>query len=254
MIGTIIGDVAGSIYEFDNHKSKEFELLQANGFCDALMKSKDTGRSLQKQAVESMQTIGQPYPDCGFGGRFYDWIYQKNPLPYKSYGNGAAMRVSGCAYVGRTLHEVITLAYQVTKVSHNHPEGLKGAEATAVAVFLARTGKTKEEIRAHITERYYPLDFTIDSIRPDYSFDVSCQGSVPQAMEAFLESADFEDAIRTAVSVGGDSDTIAAITGSIAEAYYGVPKALREKALTYLDDRLRRILKEFERRYPSKTI
>jgi len=164
----------------------------------------------------------------------------------------AAMRVSGCGYVANSLEKVKALSRAVTEVTHNHPEGLKGAEATAVAVYLARTGKTKDEIRKYITENYYPIDFTLDEIRETYRFNETCQDTVPQAMEAFFESTDFEDAIRNAISVGGDSDTLAAITGSIAEAYYGVPEDIRNRAEEFLDDRLSGILKEFEQRFPAK--
>lgn len=162
------------------------------------------------------------------------------------------MRVSGCEYAGDSLEEVKKLSRAVTEVTHNHPEGLKGAEATAVAVYLARTGKSKDEIRRYITKNYYPVDFTLDDIRNIYQFNETCQDTVPQAMEAFFESTDFEDAIRNAVSIGGDSDTLAAITGSIAEAYYGVPDPIRAKAQQYLDDLLSGILEEFEHRYPPR--
>ena len=171
-----------------------------------------------------MQKIGRPYPQSGYGGSFYHWIYSDDPEPYGSFGNGAAMRVSACGWAGESLSEVRKLSKEVTKVSHNHTEGIKGAEAAASAVYLARTGETKEDIRKYIEEKYYKLNFTIDEIRPTYEFNETCQDTVPQAIEAFLESESFEDAIRTAVSVGGDSDTLAAITGGMAEAYYGGPK------------------------------
>ena len=161
------------------------------------------------------------------------------------------MRVSGCGYAGSSLEEVKTISRIVTEVTHNHPEGIKGAEATAVAVYLARTGKTIPEIRDYVTENYYPLNFTLDDIRDEYAFDVSCQGSVPQALEAFFESTSFEDAIRNAISIGGDSDTIAAIAGGIAEAYYGVPENIREEALEFLDVLLLRVLEDFEKQYSN---
>ena len=180
---------------------------------------------------------------------FRRWIYSDATEPYGSYGNGAAMRVSASGFVGQTIEEVKMLARKVTEVTHNHPEGLKGAEATAVAIFLAKTDHTIPEIRAYIDENYYPMNFTLDEIRPTYAFDVTCQGSVPQAIMAFLESTSFEDAIRNAISIGGDSDTIGAITGGIAEAYYGVPEEMREKAMEYLDERLREVVVEFEGKY-----
>lgn len=264
MIGAIIGDIVGSRFEWDNHRSKSFDLFTDDCFftddsimslaiCDALMESADNHHDLSEQAIRSMHTIGRPYPDCGYGGRFFDWMYSNTPTPYNSFGNGAAMRVSGCGYVGHTLDEVTNLSRAVTEVTHNHPEGLKGAEATAIAVFLGRTGKTLDEIHSHITANYYPLDFTLDGIRETYQFNETCQDTVPQAFEAFFESTSFEDAIRNVISVGGDSDTLAAITGAIAEAYYGVPTEIRQQALSFLDETLLGILMEFEKRYPAKT-
>lgn len=263
MIGAIIGDIVGSRFEWDNHRSKDFDLLTHKCFftddsvislavCDALMRCKADYSDLSEQAVRSMQGVGRPYPHCGYGGSFRRWMFSDNPQPYNSYGNGAAMRVSGCGYVGRTIDEVKQLSRTVTEVTHNHPEGLKGAEATAVAVFLARTGKSLIEIQDYIIKNYYPLGFTLDSIRETYRFNETCQDTVPQALEAFFESTNFEDAIRNAISIGGDSDTLAAITGSVAEAYYGVPTGIRKHALTFLDERLLKILLEFENRYPAK--
>ena len=263
MIGAIIGDIAGSRFEWDNHRSKDFELLSRKCFftddsvmslavCDALLRCPADHRGLDEQTVRSMQRIGRPYPRCGYGGSFYDWMYSDDPAPYHSYGNGAAMRVSACGYAGNTIEEVKRLSKAVTGVTHNHPEGLKGAEATAVAVFLARTGKSMAEIRDCVIKNYYPLGFTLDSIRETYQFNETCQDTVPQALEAFFESAHFEDAIRNAISIGGDSDTLAAITGSVAEAYYGVPGNIRKRALTFLDERLLAILQAFETKYPPK--
>lgn len=263
MIGAIIGDIVGSRFEWDNHRSKDFDLLTHKCFftddsvmslavCDALMRCKPDYSDLSEQAVRSMQGVGRPYPNCGYGGSFRRWIYSDNPQPYNSYGNGAAMRVSGCGYVGKTIDEVKRLSKTVTEVTHNHPEGLKGAEATAVAVFLARTGKSLIEIQDYIIKNYYPLGFILDDIRESYQFNETCQDTVPQALEAFFESTSFEDAIRNAISVGGDSDTLAAITGAVAEAYYGVPTSIRKHALTFLDERLLKILLEFENRYPAK--
>lgn len=258
MIGAIIGDIVGSRFERYNHRSKYYEFLHPRGhftddsvmtlaICDALMNSLPDYSDLKEQAVRSMQQLGREYPHCGFGGMFNKWVHSDSPAPYNSFGNGAAMRVSGCAYVANSLDEVKRLSKAVTEVTHNHPEGIKGAEAVAVAVYLARTGTSMDDIREHMTSNYYSIEFTLNDIRPTYKFDVSCQGSVPQALEAFFESTSFEDAIRNATSIGGDSDTIAAITGSIAEAYYGVPTNLRESAITYLDQRLLNILQEFEK-------
>ncbi len=263
MIGAIIGDVVGSRFEWDNYRAKDFtfftracmftdDSVMTLAVCQALLNHKNLGWDLAEEAVTQMRKIGHPYPDRGYGGHFYQWMYGKDPKPYNSYGNGAAMRVGGCGWAGETLEEVKAMSYAVTAVTHNHEEGIKGAEATAVAVFLARTGHDKAAIRKHIQEHYYPLDFTIDEIRETYTFNESCQGTVPQALQAFLESDSFEDAIRTAVSVGGDSDTLACITGSVAEAYYGVPQRIRERTEGYLDKRLLTILKDFELSYPSR--
>lgn len=263
MLGAIIGDIVGSRFEWNNHRSKDFELLNHRCFftddsimtlavAEALMRSSAGFSDLASKAVLCMREIGQPYSSAGYGGSFYKWMYSSDPQPYHSYGNGAAMRVSACGYVANSINEAKMLSHEVTKVTHNHPEGLKGAEAVAVAVYLARTGWSIIEIRDYIDKNYYKLGFTLDGIRETYTFDVSCQGTVPQALEAFFESTDFEDAIRNAISIGGDSDTIAAITGSVAEAYYGIPTKLRKHALTFLDERLLNILVAFEMYHPGK--
>lgn len=263
LIGAIIGDIVGSRFEWDNHRSKDFDLLTHTCFftddsvmslavCDALMRSKPDYSDLSVSAVRSMRRIGWPYPRCGYGGSFRRWLYSDDPQPYNSYGNGAAMRVSGCGYAAASVEEAKRLSRAVTEVTHNHPEGIKGAEAAAVAVFLAKSGRSLLEIQDYITANYYPIHFTLDSIRDSYQFSTACQDTVPQAFEAFFESTDFEDAVRNAVSIGGDSDTLAAITGALAEAYYGVPTGLRKHALTFLDERLLKILLEFENRYPAK--
>ena len=263
MIGAIIGDIVGSRFEWHNIKTKEFELFHRRcrptddsvmtlAVAQAILDSEGDPASLSQNAVRRMQEIGRRYPGAGYGGRFNRWLYAQDPRPYHSFGNGSAMRVSPCGFAAKTLDEAIAMADAVTEVTHDHPEGMKGAEATAAAIFLARSGKTKEEIREHIVRNYYPLGFTLDEIRPSYTFDVSCQGSVPQALEAFFESESFEDAIRSAVSIGGDSDTIAAITGGVAEAYYGVPQELRDMALAYLDDTQMEILIAFSEKYRSK--
>ena len=163
------------------------------------------------------------------------------------------MRISAVGFAADSIEQAKALSQAVTEVSHDHPEGLKGAEAVAVAIFLARTGSSRHEIRDYIDKNYYPMDFTLDQIREDYSFDVTCQGSVPQAFQAFFESQDFEDAIRNAISIGGDSDTIAAICGGLAEAYYGIPNPIRDQAMTYLDDRLVEIVETFESTYPFQS-
>lgn len=266
MIGAIIGDIAGSRFEFDNHRSKEFDLLtdSCSVTDDSIMtlavaraileasKAMPSGTdgfyaALSELTVKYLREIGRRYPRCGFGGRFYRWIFSDNPQPYNSFGNGAAMRISPAGFIAKTEREAVRLSQTITAVTHNHAEGIKGAEATTVAIMMARRGALKSEIRQRIARDYYPLEFTIDEIRPTYRYHASCQETVPQAIEAFLESDSFEDAIRTAISLGGDSDTLATITGSIAEAYYGVPADLKEAALGYLDDELRAIYDEWER-------
>ena len=256
MIGAIIGDIAGSRFEWDNHRSKDFELFTPKCFAtddsimslaiaEALMRAKPDFSDLSAQAVRCMQEVGRPYPDCGYGGRFLGWMYADDPQPYHSFGNGAAMRVSACGLAAKSVEEAKALSRAVTIVSHDHPEGLKGAEATAVAIYMGKSGAPMADIRACM-EGYYALDFTLDSIRATYRFNETCQQTVPQALEAFFESVDFEDAIRNAISIGGDSDTLAAITGGVAEAYYGVPEALSQAARGYLDARLLDILERFE--------
>lgn len=262
MIGAIIGDIVGSRFEWNNIKNKEFELLNYKCFftddsimslaiAKAILECKSDYADLSKKAIYWMQKIGRKYPNCGYGGSFYDWIYSDNPSPYNSYGNGAAMRVSACGLVAKSIEEAITLSRKVTEISHNHPEGIKGAEATAVAIYLAKSGVNILDIRDYINDNYYPMNFKLDDIRASYQFNETCQETVPQAIEAFLESNNFEDAIRNAISIGGDSDTIAAITGSIAEAYYGVPTGIRKHTLTFLDEELLTILIEFENEYES---
>lgn len=263
MLGAIIGDIVGSRFEWNNNRSKQFDFLtykcsvtddsiMSLAIAKALLESKSDYSDLPENAVKYMHGIGRHYPNCGYGARFRDWIHSDDPKPYGSYGNGAAMRVGACGFVANSLEEAKQLSKAVTEVTHNHPEGLKGAEATAVAIFLARSGKNLLEIRDYITKNYYQLNFTLDGIRDSYEFNESCQDTVPQALEAFFESKNFEDAIRNAISIGGDSDTLAAITGGIAEAYYGIPTEIRKHALTFLDERLLKILVEFENKYPSK--
>jgi len=255
MLGAIIGDVVGSRFEFDNIKRKDFPLFDEH--CDftddsvmtlaiaaALLNSKKDYSDLKEKAVEYMQKFGrETYPwGRGYGGMFKEWLHSDDPQPYNSWGNGAAMRVSPCGFFGKDIEEVKIISKCMTEVTHNHPEGIKGAEATSVVVFMAKNGSKIPEIKKYICDNYYNIDFTIDKIRPFYGFAESCQETVPQALEAFFESTDFEDAIRNAVSIGGDSDTIAAITGGVAEAYYGIPEKIKKAVLPYLDDNFTRIL------------
>lgn len=261
MLGAIIGDIVGSRFEWNNHRDKEFEFLTYKCFptddsimslaiAQALLVSKADYSDLSKNAIACMQNVGRNYPDCGYGGAFYDWIFSDNPKSYYSYGNGAAMRVSAVGFVATSLEETKRLSKLVTEVTHNHPEGVKGAEATAVAIYLAKTGSSILEIRDYINDNYYPMNFTLDEIRDTYEFNETCQETVPQALQAFFESTGFEDAIRNAISIGGDSDTLAAICGGVAEAYYGIPTDIRKHALTFLDQRLMQLLILFENKYP----
>ena len=218
----------------------------------ALVEWKKTGGDLSALAVDQLHLVGLRYPDCGFGLKFLEWIPSLDHRPYDSWGNGSAMRVSPVGWAGNSLDETIAMSDAVTRVTHNHPEGMAGAAITAACVYMARTGVSMKEMREYVTKTYSDLSFTLDSIRANYVFDVSCRGSVPQALEAFFESTSFEDAIRNAISIGGDSDTIGAITGSIAGAYYGVPNDIRNKALSYLDDFQRETILEFEALWPEK--
>ena len=256
MYGALAGDIIGSRFEFRNLKSKNFELFtKYNSYTDdsvmtiavakALHESKKNEyRDLEKQLVFWMHEIGKKYPNCGYGGHFYLWIMNDGRRPYNSFGNGAGMRTSWCAWAASSLEEALELAKRCAAVTHDHPEGIRGAQAITAAAYLAREGKDKEEIRKHISDHFYPLDFSLDEIRDDYRFDVTCQGSCPQAIEAFLESSDFEDAIRNAVSIGGDSDTIAAMCGGIAEAYYGISDKMKEAVESYLDTYLLQLVRE----------
>jgi len=263
MIGAIVGDIVGSIYEFNNIKTKNFDFFHESCFfTDDTVMTIAVGKALQDAqghyenlsdlVKESILHLGHMYPDAGYGHRFFRWLFSDKHEPYNSFGNGAAMRVSACGIVGRNINEVKELSRKVTDLTHNHPEGIKGAEATSIAIYLAKNGKTKEEIREYISKHYYPLDFTLDEIRKTYSFDGSSQGTVPEALEAFLESGGYEDAIRNAISIGGDSDTMAAITGSIAGAFYGIPHDISIRARKYLDGFLKSLLTEFENEYPPK--
>lgn len=259
MYGAILGDIIGSAYEFDSHncKSKSFPLFSSRStftddtvmtlaVADALMKvtPEDGDEAIKRELTRSMQTIGRHYPYCGYGGRFFRWMFSDNPQPYDSYGNGSGMRVSSVAWFYNDLETVLRMAKLTADVSHNHPEGVKGAQAIASVIFLARTGSSKMDIKAYVEEHFhYDLNRTCDEIRPTYHHVESCQGSVPEAVIAFLEGSDFEDVIRTAVSIGGDSDTIADMAGAIAEAFYGVPEGLKAECYARLPRELSEILR-----------
>ena len=254
MIGAIAGDIIGSIYEQHQIKTKGFPLFHPQcrftddtvltvAVADAIL----TGRPYE----QSVREIGRRYPRAGYGGTFIGWLHSDHPQPYNSWGNGSAMRVSPVGFAFNTEDEVLSEAEKTAQFSHNHPEGIKGAQATALAVFLARTGYTKEEIRGQISQRFgYNMDRTVDDIRPTYSFDISCQGTVPEAIIAFLDSTSYEDAVRNAVSLGGDSDTLACITGGIAEAFYrDIPVGIRAKVRELLTPDLLGITKAFCEKY-----
>lgn len=238
MYGAIIGDIAGSKYEFLGYKKYPKTILDKDCFytddtvmtvaiADALIKARDVAKT--------MKQYGRKYPDKGYGGTFGRWLKDQGCTPYFSYGNGAAMRVSSVAWMSDKWYEIIDLATRVTIVTHNHPEGIRGAQATVTAIYMAKKHYNKDEIKAYIEDEFgYDLSFTLDEIRPYYHFNETCQDTVPEAIVAFLESTDFEDAIKKAISLGGDADTLAAITGSIAEAYYGIPNRLIKKVKTFL--------------------
>ena len=254
MLGAIAGDIIGSIYEVLPMKRKDFQLFSfGSHFSDdtvltyAVAHSILTGTSY----ASNFKKCFWRYPLAGFGQRFTCWVIKNGKEGYNSWGNGAAMRVSPIAWAYDNLEDVLKEAERCTATTHNHPEGIKGGQATAAAVFLARQGKTKQEIQDYIEQTFaYDLHRTIDEIRPNYKFEVSCQKSVPEAIIAFLESTDFEDAIRNAVSLGGDSDTIAAITGGIAEAFYGgVPHVIAVLVWIILDRRIQNTVIEFNRTY-----
>ncbi len=254
MIGAIAGDIIGSIYEHSPIKTKNFTLFHPHctftddsvltiGVAEAIL----TGRPY----LEAVREIGRRYPDAGYGGSFFNWLHSDNPRPYNSWGNGAAMRVSPVGFAFSTENEALQQATATAEISHNHPEGIKGAQATALAVFMARMGNGKEQIRSQIMQRFgYDLKRSIEDIRPFYTFDISCGGTVPEAIIAFLDSDSYEDSIRNAISLGGDSDTLACITGGIAEAFYGgVPEEIAIKTEEYLTPHLWKICERFRRKY-----
>ncbi len=279
MFGAIVGDIIGSVYEWHNIKTKDFPLFRDDcSFTDDTVMTCAVAEGLMNGGeaddfINAMKKYGRMYPNAGYGGRFSRWLVSSTREPYNSFGNGSAMRVSPCAWVMNCGFAARTglwpsngreTAKRSAEVTHNHPEGIKGALAITDAIFMCRyyfggyygdyeqpinndPDEIKRRIREHITrEHEYDLSFTLDEIRQDYQFDVTCQGSVPQAIVAFLESRDFEDAIRNAISIGGDSDTIAAMTGSIAEAAYGIPDWIKEKAWSYLDEPLKDVLRRWK--------
>lgn len=268
MYGAILGDIIGSPFEFDRgNKTKKFQLFSRGAkftddsvmtiaVADALLKARADGLlsdldanadKIRELLVGSMKHWGRKYPNAGYGGRFWNWLFTDNKEPYVSYGNGSAMRVSSAGWLMDNLEDTRKLAKFTSEVTHNHPEGIKGAEATAAAIFMARTGSTKAEIREYITSEFgYDLTRTCDEIRPGYHHVESCQETVPEAITSFLEGRDFEDVIRTAVSLGGDCDTLTCIAGGMAEAFYGVPEELVKECRNRVTERMVEVLDSFE--------
>lgn len=260
MYGAILGDIIGSPFEFDRgDKTKDFKLFSRRSHftddsvmtlavCEALLKvgQDATVKEIEDAVISSMQSWGRRYPHAGYGGYFRRWLTACHPEPYNSFGNGSAMRVSAVGWLYDSLENTRTVAKATANVTHNHPEGIKGAEATASAIFMARNGSSKEEIKKYIeNEFHYDLNRTLNEIRPSYHMDETCQKTVPEAIIAFLEAKDFEDAIRNAVSLGGDTDTLGAITGSIAEAYYRIPEWLMTECRKRINRDMRVVLDDF---------
>lgn len=256
MIGAIAGDIIGSVYERNNIKTKDFQLFSDDclftddsvltiALADSVLTDRDYGKV--------MKDYYQRYPYAGYGGSFHRWAMSRNSKPYNSWGNGSAMRTSAVGYAFNSIEEVLERAAYFASFTHNHPEGIKGAQATSACIYLSRTGHSKSEIKEYVTNQFgYDLSESLDEIRPNYYFDVSCQGTVPQAIISFLESSDYEDAIRNSISIGGDSDTMACITGGIAEAFYGeVPEQVYYKVMEILDAELSDVVNRFFAEYSS---
>lgn len=261
MYGAILGDIIGSPYEFDiGSKTKDFPLFSSrSAFTDdsvmtvavaeAFLGAPDDDGIIRNRLIASMKKYGARYPHAGYGLRFCDWLDSEDPMPYNSWGNGSAMRVSSVGWLYHDIDTVRRMARLSADVTHNHPEGIKGAEATASAIYLGRTGHSKEDIKAYIEDEFhYDLSRTCDKIRPTYHHVESCMETVPEAITAFLEGDSFEDVIRTAVSLGGDCDTLTCISGSIAEAFYGVSDDLKEECMSRLPQDLLEVLRRFDAR------
>lgn len=256
IIGAIAGDIIGSVYEWNNIKTTEFRLLNPDcDFTDDTVLTMAVADCLlnKKDFAQTIWEYGRKYRGRGYGGNFAKWLQNDNPKPYGSFGNGSAMRVSAVGFAFDNLEMVLEISKQSAEVTHNHPEGIKGAQAVASAIFLSRSGKSKKEIRNYISATFnYNIDFTIDNIRPSYNFNETCQDSVPQAIVAFLESSNFESAIRLAISIGGDSDTIACISGGIAAAFYNeIPIEIIDFANNILPEEFIEILNEFDEIIPK---
>ena len=263
MYGAILGDIIGEPYEFDRgDKKKEFPLFSRKpsftddtvmtiAICDGILKAGlDADETTMKtQMITSMQLWGHKYPDAGYGGRFYTWLAEEDTKPYGSWGNGSAMRVSSIGWLFDTLERTREVARWSAEVTHNHPEGVKGAESVAAVIWLGRNGYSKEEIRDYVIREFgYDLSRTCDEIRPYYHHVESCQETVPEAITAFLEGDSFEDVIRTAVSLGGDCDTLTCIAGGMAEAYYGLPEFFRDACLSYVTKDIQSVIERFDQK------
>jgi ADP-ribosylglycohydrolase len=256
MLGAIAGEIIGSYYEFHKIKTKEFELFHPESkFTDDTTLSMAIAKSIldDEPYLDNVVDFGLRYFDVGYGSSFKKWLKGDEHLPYNSWGNGSAMRVSPIAWAFDTEEKVLEEARKSAEITHNHPEGIKGAEATALAIFMARKGATKEEIRERISTQFeYDLSRTVDEIRPEYKFEVSCAKSVPESIICFLDADSFEECIRNCISLGGDADTMGAIAGGVAEAYYGVPKEIEEKVYGYLSDEFVEILKRFKESFDGR--
>lgn len=265
LYGAIIGDIAGSVYEgrrydispdsvefFDGRAHFTDDTVMTAAVAQAILDHVATGESLSELAIRRMQEFGRKYQHRGYGKQFIQWVYSDNPEPYDSWGNGGPMRVSPCAWAGTSLNEVLQMAHDVTVVSHNHPEALKGSAAIASAIYLARTSSTKDEIHKHIVDNYYPMDFTLDTIDSEWRYGCSSQETVPFALEAFFEANSFEETVKLAISIGGDCDTNASMAAAIAEAFYGAPQYIVDKLDGHLTEHLAKTIHEFNAMFAKK--
>lgn len=279
LMGGIVGDIAGSRFEFSPIKSKEFELLKMSdnhfqakqsfrdyrenchftddtvmtlAVANALLDANGNYDNLNELLVKNMKEFGRRHRYAGYGAKFNAWLNSQKSEPYNSFGNGSAMRIGAVPYFAKDIEELKSLSRLVTVVTHNHEEGIKGAEAVASCIWLAWHNNSKQQIKDYVEKNYYNLDFDYDQLLKTYVHDESCQNSVPQSIYAFLISTDYEDAIRTAISMGGDADTMACIAGSIAEAFYGMPKDLEERGMEFLTEDLKEVLKKFDDKFNNK--
>ena len=262
ILGAIAGDILGSAYEFYPVKDYNFNLFnEESAFTDDTVLTMAVADWIlhdpelsSNTLVDYLQSYGKTYRGRGYGDYFYQWIYSKNPAPYNSYGNGSAMRVSPVGFAFDTLAETLDIAQRSAEVTHNHPEGIKGAQTTAAAIFWARQGESKEDIRKNISQFFgYDMQRTCEEIRKDYNFSATCQGSVPESIIAFLESTDYESAIRLAISFGGDSDTMACITGGIASAYYKeIPQSIADFTTSLLPEEFLKLIQEYNNKFVNK--